>query len=337
LGVAHGKQNYAEPAREAPTGAETVGCFITEKERGGRTVAITISPMTPGFAAEIGDVDLSQPLAPSVVDAIKQAFWNYAVLIFPAQDLSEQQHLTFARHFGPLETNPLSFAQDAEFRLPPELIDISNFNEKNEIWEERSRKRLFNLGNQLWHTDSSFKYLPARASLLYALTVAPIGGHTEFADLRAAYEALAEDLKQKLNGLVAEHALAYSRAKTGFDDFTAAERTKLPPVPQVMVRTIPETRRKSLYIASHAGKILGMAEEQSRALLDHLIAHATQRQFVYTHRWRVHDLVMWDNRCTMHRGTGFNDLRWTRKMHRATVSDIANTCEQENVALAAAV
>jgi alpha-ketoglutarate-dependent 2,4-dichlorophenoxyacetate dioxygenase len=300
-------------------------------------VAIAIFPVTPEFVAEIGDVDLSQPLTPSEVDAIKQAFWDYAVLIFPAQDLSEQQHLAFARYFGPLETNPLTFAKEAEFRLLAELIDISNFNEKNEIWEERSRKRLFNLGNQFWHTECSFKYLPARASLLYALTVAPIGGHTEFADLRAAYATLSEDMKQRLNGLVAEHALAYSRAKMGFDDFTEAEWTKRPPVPQVVVRTIPETGRKSLYIASHAGRILAMPEEQSRALIDDLIAHATQRQFVYTHRWRVHDLVMWDNRCTMHRGTGFDDLRWVREMHRATVSDIANTCEQEGIAFVATV
>ena len=300
-------------------------------------MAITIFPVTSGFVAEIGDVDLSQSLTPSQVEAIKHAFWDYAVLVFPAQDLSEQQHLAFARHFGPLETNPLTFNKDVEFRLPPELIDISNFNEKNEIWGERSRRRLFNLGNQFWHTDSSFKYLPARASLLYALTVAPIGGHTEFADLRAAYEALSEDMKRRLNGLIAEHALAYSRAKIGFHDFTEAERTKLPPVPQVVVRTIPETGRKSLYIASHVGQILGMPEEQGRALIDDLTAHATQRQFVYTHRWRVHDLVMWDNRCTMHRGTGFDDSRWTREMHRATASDIANTCEQEGIAPAAAV
>lgn len=295
-------------------------------------MAITISPMTPGFAAEIGDVDLSKPPTRSEMEAIKQAFWDYAVLIFPEQQLSEEHHLAFARHFGPLETNPLSFDKDERFRLLPELIDISNFNERNEIWEDRSRKRLFNLGNRLWHTDSSFKYLPARASLLYALTVVPIGGHTEFADLRAAYASLPEDTKRRLDGLVAEHALAYSRAKTGFDNFTTGERTQLPPVPQVVVRTIPETGRKSLYIASHAGRILGLPEEQSRALIDELIAHATQRQFVYTHRWRIHDLVMWDNRCTMHRGMGFDDLRWTREMHRATVSDIANTCEQEGLA-----
>jgi len=300
-------------------------------------MAITISAMTPGFAAEIGDVDLSQPLTAEEVAAIKQAFWDYGVLIFPGQELTEQQQLDFARYIGPLESNLFAINKNAKFRLPPDLIDISNLTPNNEIWGEQSRMRRFNLGNRLWHTDSSFKYLPARASLLYALVIPPVGGHTEFADLRAAYDALSPDMKRRLDGLVAEHSLTYSRAKTGFADFTDAEQTTLPPVPQVVVRTLPENRRRSLYIASHIGRIRGMAEEEGRALVETLLAHATQRQFVYTHRWRVHDLVMWDNRCTMHRGTDFDDLRWVREMHRATVSDVANTCEQEKRAPAAAL
>ncbi|MGE0679512.1 MAG: TauD/TfdA dioxygenase family protein [Candidatus Binatia bacterium] len=300
-------------------------------------MAITISPITPNFAAEIGDVDLSQPLTAAEVDEIKQAFGRYAVLIFPGQELTEQQHLAFARHIGPLETNLFTVNKNAKFRVPPDLIDVSNITLSDEIWKAESRMRQFNMGNRLWHTDSSFKYLPARASLLYALVIPPVGGHTEFADLRAAYDALSEDMKRRLDGLVAEHSLAYSRAKTGFADFTEAEQTTLPPVPQVVARTIPENGRKSLYIASHAGRIQGMPEEEGRALIDKLLAHATQRQFVYTHRWRVHDLVMWDNRCTMHRGADFDDLRWRREMHRATVSDIANTCEQRKLEPAAAL
>lgn len=295
-------------------------------------MAMTISPVTPNFVAEIGDVDLSQPLTATEIDEIKQAFWRYAVLIFPSQELTEQQHLAFARHIGPLETNLFTVNKNAKFRVTPDLIDVSNITLSNEIWKAESRMRQFNMGNRLWHTDSSFKYLPARASLLYALVIPPIGGHTEFADLRAAYDALSADMKRRLDGLVAEHSLAYSRAKTGFADFTEAEQTTLPPVPQVVARTIPENGRKSLYIASHAGRIQGMPEEEGRTLIDELLAHATQRQFVYTHRWRVHDLVMWDNRCTMHHGADFDDLRWRREMHRATVSDIANTCEQENLA-----
>lgn len=300
-------------------------------------MAISVYPITSSFIAEIGDVDLSQPLSSSEVGEIKQAFWDYRVLIFPGQDLTEEQQLAFARYIGPLESNLFAVNKNAKFRLIPDLIDVSNLTLNNEIWGAQSRMRQFNLGNRLWHTDSSFKYLPARASLLYALVIPPVGGHTEFADLRAAYDALPEDMKRRLDELVAEHSLAYSRAKTGFADFTEAEQTTLPPVPQVIVRTIPENGRKSLYIASHAGRILGMPEEEGRALLDELLAHATQRQFVYTHRWRVHDLVMWDNRCTMHRGADYDDLRWKREMHRATVSDIANTCEQEKLASAAAL
>ena len=154
--------------------------------------------------------------------------------------------------------------------------------------------------------------------------------------MRAAYDALRDEMKRKLEGLVPEHALAYSRLRIGFTDFSEAERRELPPVAQVMVRRIPENGRKSLYIASHIGRVLGMCDEEGRALVDQLITHATQRQFVYTHRWRLHDLVMWDDRCTMHRGTEFDDLRYTRDMHRATVSDIANTCEQEGVAIPSA-
>ncbi|NOT53786.1 MAG: TauD/TfdA family dioxygenase [Deltaproteobacteria bacterium] len=300
-------------------------------------MSITVFPMTPHLGAEIGEIDLSRPLSPADVEAMKQAFWHYGVLIFPDQQLTEQQHLEFAKYIGPLETSiSVLNANDEKLRVPPEIADVSNLNARNEIWGEQSRIRRLQMGNRLWHTDSSFKYLPARASLLYARAIPPIGGHTEFADLRAAYDALPENKKRMLTGLVAEHALSYSRARIGFRDFTEAESKNLPPVPQVMVRTIPENGRKSLYVASHVGRILGMPEEEGRALVDELLAHATQRQFVYTHRWRVHDLVMWDNRCCLHRGTDYDDLRWKRDMHRATVSDIANTCEQENIEVTAA-
>ena len=293
-------------------------------------MAITVWPVTPSFAAEIGDVDLSRPLDDSDVAAIKQAFWNFAVLIFPEQELSEEQHLDFARHFGPLETIT-ALKRQAKLRLRTELADVSNLTCRNEIWREQGRLRTLAVANRLWHTDSSFKYLPARASLLYGRMIPPIAGHTEFADLRAAYDALPETTKQRLAGLIAEHSLMFSRARTGFTDFTDEERVTLRPVPQVMVRTIPENNRRTLYIASHIGKIHGLADDDARELVDQLIAHATQRQFVYTHRWRKHDLVMWDDRCTMHRGGDFDDLRWIRDMHRATVSDIANTCEQAGV------
>jgi alpha-ketoglutarate-dependent 2,4-dichlorophenoxyacetate dioxygenase len=165
--------------------------------------------------------------------------------------------------------------------------------------------------------------------------VAPVGGHTEFADQRAAYDALPEPIRKKLDGLIAEHSIATSRRKSGFADFNEDESRRLPPVPQVLVRTLPETGRKTLYVASHAGRIYGMPDERGQALLEELVAHTTQRQFVHTHRWRSRDLVVWDNRCTMHRGTGYDDLRWVRDMRRTTVSDVANSCEQEGIPLPA--
>jgi alpha-ketoglutarate-dependent 2,4-dichlorophenoxyacetate dioxygenase len=190
---------------------------------------------------------------------------------------------------------------------------------------------MYKAGNKLWHTDSSFKYLPGLASLLHARTVVPLGGHTEFADQRAAYDALPAAMKAKLEGLVAEHCIVHSRLRSGFTEFTETERRRLPPVPQMLVRTIPESGRKSLYVASHAGRIFGMPDTEGKALIDELIAHVTQRQFVHSHRWRPNEMVMWDNRCTMHRGTDFDDLRWVRDMRRVTLSDVANTCEQAGV------
>ncbi|HTV27440.1 MAG TPA: TauD/TfdA family dioxygenase [Xanthobacteraceae bacterium] len=299
-------------------------------------MAMTVCPVTPSFAAEIGDIDLSKPLDPSEVAQVKDAFTKYAVLIFPDQHLSQDQHLDFARYFGPLETTIALFRKDSKLRVRKEFADVSNLDPENQVWGKDSRQRMFQMGNRLWHTDSSFKRLPARASLLYARTVPPIGGHTEFADERAAYDALAEATKKRIDSLVAEHSIFNSRARLGFSNFSDEERQGMPPVPQVLVRTIPESGRKSLYLASHAGRIFGLPEPEGRALIDELVAHATQRQFVYTHRWRVHDLVIWDDRCTMHRGTEFDDLRWKRDMQRATVSDVANSCEQAGVAIEAA-
>jgi alpha-ketoglutarate-dependent 2,4-dichlorophenoxyacetate dioxygenase len=298
-------------------------------------MSVTVYPLTPDFAAEIGDVDLSKPLAAADLETIKQAFWKYAVLVFPQQQLTQDQQLAFSAHFGPIETDRTLDPKATPSRFSGAFADISNLAADGRIWGETSRQRMYKAGNRLWHTDSSFKRLPSICSLLYAETVAPIGGHTEFADQRAAYDALPEAVKKKLHGLVVEHWIATSRRRSGFAEFTEEEQKRLPPVPQVLVRTIPQSQRKSLYVASHAGRIMGMPDADGRALIDELIAHVTQRQFVYTHRWRPHELVMWDNRCTMHRGTDFDDLRWVRDMRRVTVSDVANSCEQEGVPLPA--
>jgi alpha-ketoglutarate-dependent 2,4-dichlorophenoxyacetate dioxygenase len=298
-------------------------------------MTITLYSITPSFAAEVGDVDLSKPLPAEDLSAIKQAFWKYAVLIFPGQTLTPDQHAAFAKEFGPLEVDRVLDPKVSPHRIDMQFADISNLDADGRIWSEDSRQRMYKAGNRLWHTDSSFKYRPGLCSLLYSLTIAPLGGHTEFADQRAAYDALPAVTKKKLEGLVAEHSIATSRQRSGFTEFTADEGKRLPPVPQLLVRTIPQSGRKSLYVASHAGRIFGVPDAEGRKLIDELIAHVTQRQFVYTHRWRAKDLVMWDNRCTMHRGTDFDDLRWVRDMHRATVSDVANTCEQAGIAIPA--
>ena len=298
-------------------------------------MTVTVQPTTPDFAAEVGDVDLGKPLAADDLAAIRAAFTKYAVLVFPDQNFTDESQMDFARNFGPLETSVFALRKDIKLRLNPNLADVGNLDAEDRILETNDRVRLYQLGNRLWHTDSSFKRLPAYCSLLHARAIPPIGGHTEFADLRAGYDALPEATKQKLAGLVAEHSLMTSRAKLGFSDFNDDERKAFEPVPQVLVRRLQDSGRMSLYVASHAGAIRGMPRPEAERLIKELIDHATQRQFVYTHRWRAKDLVMWDDRCTMHRGLDFDDQRYKRDMRRATVSDVAPTCEQMGLAVAA--
>jgi alpha-ketoglutarate-dependent 2,4-dichlorophenoxyacetate dioxygenase len=308
---------------------------IGTQAHAGIAMTITLYPVTPGFVAEVGDIDLSAPMAPEDLAAVKDAFWKYAVLIFPDQRLTQEQHLAFAANFGPLEGGTGIARGKKPLRIHKLLADVSNLDPDNEVMGNDTKLKAYQLGNRLWHTDASFRRIPAIASMLYAHTVVPVGGHTEFADQRAAYDALPDKMKTRLTGMIAEHSIFTSRARLGITGFDKEEMDRLPPVPQALVRTIPESKRKTLYVAAHAGRILGLPEAEGRALIDELIAHTTQRQFVYTHRWRVHDLVMWDNRCTMHRGTDYDDMRWKRDMHRATALDAANSCEQEGILVSA--
>jgi alpha-ketoglutarate-dependent 2,4-dichlorophenoxyacetate dioxygenase len=298
-------------------------------------LAVVVQPITPSFAAEVGDVDLGRPIAAEDIAAIKAAFTKYAVLVFPDQTFDDESHLAFARHFGPLETSVFKLRSDHKMRLHEQMADVGNLDADDRIMKSDDRIRLYQLGNRLWHTDSSFKPTPAYCSILHGKAIPPIGGHTEFADLRAAYDALPDATKRRIAGLVAEHSLMTSRARLGFSDFDEAERKAFEPVPQVLVRRLQDSGRMSLYLASHAGAIRGMAKAEAEKLLKELIDHATQRQFVYTHRWRLNDLVMWDDRCTMHRGLEFDDQRWRRDMRRATVADVGPTCEQMGLAAAA--
>jgi alpha-ketoglutarate-dependent 2,4-dichlorophenoxyacetate dioxygenase len=294
----------------------------------------SVWPVTETFVAEIGDLDLSQPLSEDDWQVVEEAFETYAVLVIPDQRISQQQHIDFAQRFGPMDVSMVAQMTDATPRIRADITDVSNLDGNDEICAEDNRLRQFQLGNQLWHTDSSFKKVPAKASLLYIREIPLVGGHTEFADMRAAYDALSGAMQRKIDRLVALHAIAYSRQKLDFE-MTEEENENLPPVPQAMVRRHATSGRTSIYVASHAGAVDGMSEAAGKALLAELIAHATQRQFVHTHRWRANDLVIWDNRCTMHRGMTFDDQRWRRDAQRATVMDVMPTCDEEGIGAAA--
>ena len=301
-------------------------------------MALHIQPIYEEFAAEVGGIDLSKPLEKEEWTQIDEAFLKYGVLVFPGQKLEADQHLTFAKTFGPLEDSVGYFIpKDAKLRIDQRLSDISNMTLDGQIWGKDSLERTFHLANKLWHTDSTFHKVPARISMLYGLSVAPVGGQTEYADMRAAYDALPDDLKKRVENLVAEHSILHSRDAAGFEAPPAELRKLFPSVPQVLVRHNERSGRNALYLASHAGSILGMPQDEGKALLKELTAHAPQRQFCYLHRWRPNDLVMWDNRCTMHRARSYDDLAHPRDLRRATVSDEIPSCERQGVAVPEAV
>ena len=297
-------------------------------------MAIAVIPLHPTLGAEVRGVDLTRAVPPEVFAEIEAAFNRHGILVFPEQPVTDEQQLAFSRLFGPLEVNP-NYA-GAKMRLRQDIADISNLDAEGRVLARDDRRNVFNLGNQLWHTDSSFKHIPAKCSLLSARELPSSGGETEFADLRAAWDALPERRKRELEGLVVEHSIFRSRSQIGFADFNDEIYRQLPPVPQALVRHHPASSRTSLYLASHASHIVGWPVEQGRGLIEELIAFATQPQFVYQHHWTVGDLVIWDNRCTMHRGRPYDDSQ-RRVLHRATVSDYANTLEQEELVAASAV
>ena len=273
----------------------------------------------PCFAAEVDGVDLTRALSEADVAAIHAAMDTYAVLVFHDQKLDDEQQLAFTQSLGEIEhAIGTSLRGPDELRLPTTFADVSNLDKEQRVFTRDDRRRLFGLGNRLWHSDSSFKVVPAKYSLLHARSVPSRGGNTEFADMRAAYEALDAETKKEIADLVCEHSQIYSRQQLGFTDFTDEERERFTPVRQRLVRTHPSTGRQSLYLASHAGGIIGWPVPEARAFLRDLVEHATQRQFVYAHRWRVNDLVMWDNRATMHRARPFPPDE-PRDMRRTTL------------------
>ncbi len=284
-----------------------------------------IDPVSrPFFAGVVSGVDITRPLTVSESEQIEKGMDAFGVLVFHDQALTDETQMVFSRNFGELERATNNLRTGKEQRLGAHIADISNLDNDNKVLGRENRRRLFSLGTRLWHSDSSFKVVPAKFSLLSARIIPDAGGNTEFADMRAAWDTLAPETQAECLPLVCEHSQLFSRSLIGFGDFTDDERKDFAPVQQRLVRTHPSTGRKSLYLASHAGTILGWPIPEARAFLRDLTEHATQRKFVYSHKWTVNDLVVWDNRATMHRSRPF-DATQVRDMHRTTVAGMRST------------
>jgi alpha-ketoglutarate-dependent 2,4-dichlorophenoxyacetate dioxygenase len=294
----------------------------------GNAMTLAIRDLTPGFVGEVSGIDITAPLDPAQVAALEAGMDRYAVLVFHDQQLTDEQQMAFTRNFGAIEdARGGNITRPEQQRLPKGMNDVSNLGKDNRPLARDDRRRLFNLGNQLWHSDSSFRAVPAKYSLLSCRLPATSGGNTEFADMRAAYDALDEATRAEIAPLICEHSLIYSRGSLGFTELSEEERAAFRPVRQSLVRTHPVSGRKSLYLSSHIGTIVGWPRPEAMAFIRDLTEHATQPRFVYVHRWRQWDLVMWDNRQTMHRVRRFDD-RQPRDMRRTTVAGDAPTAEQ---------
>ncbi len=291
-------------------------------------MTLTLQPISPAFAAEAGGVDLRLPLAPADIDAIDAAMDRYAVLVFRNQPMDQAQQVACARQFGPLDAG-LRKATGAPTRFQyDELIDISNVALDGEVADASNAKLVGTLANQLWHTDSSFQPLPIKYSMLSAVTLPATGGDTEWADMRAAYDALPEDLRLLAEGRTAHHSTFHSRIMLGDDKYTPEQLNRFPPTEWPLVRTHPGSGRKLLFVGVHCDRVSDMTIPEGRLLVAELLEHATQRQFIYRHRWQPGDYVMWDNRATIHRGRRYNisarrDLRRTTTLERDAAQRLA--------------
>ncbi len=285
-------------------------------------MALTFRKLHPHFVAEVSRVDLRRVHDRDTLAEIRAGLNEYAVLVFRDQPFTDDEQLALAQQFdGQLHTKTGSSVL-GKSRLRNEVLsDISNVDETGEILKSDDRRRMYGLGNRLWHTDASFQDPPGRYSMLSARIVPPVGADTEFADMRAAYDALPEETKGRLEELRAHHSIAYSRETLGFE-FSEEEHEKLKGAIHPLVRTIPRSGRRSLYLASHASRIIDWPVPEGRLLLRDLMEHATQPEFVYRHSWRVGDFVIWDNRATMHRAQPFEDTKYRRELHRVTTLDI---------------
>lgn len=289
---------------------------------------ISIRQVHPVFVGEVSGVDLTRSLTPAEVAAIEAGMDRYAVLVFRNQQLNDDQQMAFTLNFGRLEhAEGGNITKANEYRLKKGMVDVSNLDTDGKPLERNDRRRMFNLGNRLWHSDSSFRATPAKYSLLSGRVVSSEGGETEFADMRVAYDMLDDATRALVEDLVCEHSLIYSRGSMGFADLSEEEKAAFKPVRQRLVRTHPMTGRKSLYLSSHIGAIVGWQVPEARDLLRDLTEAATRRELVYSHRWRPYDLVMWDNRQTLHRVRRFDETK-PRDMRRTTVAGDGPTVAQ---------
>jgi alpha-ketoglutarate-dependent 2,4-dichlorophenoxyacetate dioxygenase len=285
-------------------------------------MALSIKQLHPHFVGEVGAIDLRKVDDADTLAQIRAGMDQYAVLVFHDQQFADADHLAFAQRLdGALHTK-LGSAAIQKNRFGNEALgDISNLGVDGDILQQGDRRRAYSLGNRLWHTDASFQDPPGRYSMLHAKVIPPVGADTEYADMRAAYDALPEPTKKQIEGLRVHHSIAYSRQTLGFE-FAKDEEDALKGAVHPLVRTIPRSGRRAVYVASHASRIIDWPVPEGRLLLRDLIEHATQRQFVYRHAWRAGDLVIWDNRCTMHRATPFEDTKYKRELRRVTTLDM---------------
>jgi alpha-ketoglutarate-dependent 2,4-dichlorophenoxyacetate dioxygenase len=291
-------------------------------------MSISITELTPGFVGEVSGIDITQPLTHAQAASLEAGMDRYAVLVYHDQRFTDDQQKAFSVNFGPLEqTAGGNVTKAADRRLDADMADVSNLGADHKPLARDDRRRLFNLGNQLWHSDSSFRAVPAKYSLLSGRIVVDVGGNTEFADMRAAYDTLDDQTKAVIEDLICEHSLIYSRGTLGFTDLSDEEMQLFRPVRQRLARTHPVTGRKSLYLSSHIGTIVGWPMPEARAFIRDLTEHATQPRFTYAHKWRPYDLVMWDNRSTMHRVRRFDETQ-VRDMRRTTVAGDSVTVQQ---------
>src|SRR5712691_6709589 len=285
-------------------------------------MALSFRKLHPHFVAEVAGVDLRAVRDPDTLARIRAGMDEYAVLVFHDQPFADDEHLEFAKRLdGELHTK-LGSSALVKNRFGNEALgDISNLDENGEVMKSDNRRRMYSLGNRLWHTDASCQEPPGRYSMLSAKVVPPVGAETDFADMRAAYDALDAEMKERLEGLRVHHSIAHSRQTLGFE-FSPDEQEALKGAVHPLIRTIPRSQRRSLYLASHASRVIDWPVPEGRLLLRDLIEHATQPEFVYRHSWRVGDLVIWDNRATMHRARPFDDAKYRRELRRVTTLDI---------------